>query len=430
MDDQGQQPQRKAHRRTVDPGSPIGRYLAKRAGRSAATLTAAGALRPAKSYVIGLYPPAAYVERPVSGITGKLVHVSQNKIRHPINCVRWSPRDSGRRLLTASSSGEFTLWNGNSFNFETIMQAHEHAIRSLAWSYSGMFLLSGDQAAVVKYWQPNMNNVNVLHTGHRESVREVVFAPGDRKFATASDDGTLKVWDFNDAQEETTLTGHGWDVKCADWHPTKGLLVSGSKDNLVKLWDPRQPPAQACLATLHGHKNTVTKAAFQPMVGGGNLLATSSRDQTARVFDLRQMRDVYVLRGHAKDVTTLAWHPVHPELLVTGTHDGLINYFLLPSSSRAALARVPAGTPLAARTDAAGGAAATSATAAMSLTPARSIQAHDGAVWTLEFHPVGHVLCSGSNDKCIRFWCRDRPGASGTPEGYDGRGDDEDYDGQ
>lgn len=34
--------------------------------------------------------------------------------------VKWTP--SGRRLVTGSQSGEFTLWNGQSFNFEMILQ--------------------------------------------------------------------------------------------------------------------------------------------------------------------------------------------------------------------------------------------------------------------------------------------------------------------
>jgi len=42
-------------------------------------------------------------------------------MRHPVNVVKWTPE--GRRLLTGSTSGEFTLWNGTAFNFETIMQA-------------------------------------------------------------------------------------------------------------------------------------------------------------------------------------------------------------------------------------------------------------------------------------------------------------------
>lgn len=33
---------------------------------------------------------------------------------------QWTPE--GRRLVTGASSGEFTLWNGLTFNFETILQ--------------------------------------------------------------------------------------------------------------------------------------------------------------------------------------------------------------------------------------------------------------------------------------------------------------------
>ena len=37
-------------------------------------------------------------------------------------------------------------------------------------------------------------------------------------------------------------------------------------------------------------------------------------------------------------------------------------------------------------------------------------QAHESAVWSLAWHPLGHLLASGSNDHAIKFWCRSRPG--------------------
>ena len=36
--------------------------------------------------------------------------------------------------------------------------------------------------------------------------------------------------------------------------------------------------------------------------------------------------------------------------------------------------------------------------------------AHDSTVFTLDWHPLGHILVSGSNDHTTRFWTRNRPG--------------------
>lgn len=78
-------------------------------------------------------------------------------------------------MLTGSSSGEFTLWNGMMFNFETILQAHDEAVRCLKWSDNGDWLLSGDTSGIIKYWQPNMNNVKVLDAHRDSAVRDLAY---------------------------------------------------------------------------------------------------------------------------------------------------------------------------------------------------------------------------------------------------------------
>jgi polyadenylation factor subunit 2 len=193
------------------------------------------------------------------------------------------------------------------------------------------------------------------------------------------------------------LTGHGWDVKSCDWHPTKGLLVSGSKDHQVKFWDPR---TGRCLTTLHSHKNTVTTTSFSRV--NLNLLATSSRDQTARIFDLRMMRDICILRGHEKPISSLTWHPIHSTLVSTGSEDGSLYHYLLdepnlPAGHVATVAPYdttdPANTP------------------AQVIFPAHRVQyAHAATIWSLDWHPLGHILASGSKDNFTRFWSRARPG--------------------
>ncbi|ROV99158.1 hypothetical protein VMCG_06657 [Cytospora schulzeri] len=350
--------------------------------------------RPSPSYLIDMLPPVARPTNAADSIPGRWVHQSLNKVKHPVNVVRWTPE--GRRLLTASSSGEFTLWNGTAFNFETIMQAHDSAIRALEYSNSDDWLISADHDGVIKYWQPNFNNVESIR-GHHDAIRDLAIAPTDSKFVTASDDSTLKIFDFAAGREDTTLTGHGWDAKTCDWHPTKGLVVSGSKDHLVKLWDPRNG---RCLSTLHGHKNTVTKVLFERVAG--LCLATAGRDQTARVFDLRMMRDICLIRGHDKDVSTLTWHPVHANLLSTGGGDGSLFHYLLdeanaPEGHSSSVAVYDAPDPETAP--------------AQTIYPGHKIPfAHDMAIWSLDWHPLGHILASGSNDRLTRFWTRARPG--------------------
>ncbi|KAK4938247.1 Polyamine N-acetyltransferase 1, partial [Elasticomyces elasticus] len=140
-----------------------------------------------------MLPPAARREHAVDTIPAKHLHSSLNKIKHPVNVVKWTPE--GRRLLTASTSGEFTLWNGMGFNFETIMQAHDCAVRAAVYSHSNDWLVSSDQDGIVKYFQPNFNNVKVIQA-HSDPVRDLAFAPTDSKFVTASDDATLKIFDF------------------------------------------------------------------------------------------------------------------------------------------------------------------------------------------------------------------------------------------
>lgn len=248
----------------------------------------------------------------------------------------------------------------------------------------------------MKYWQPNFNNVKAIQA-HNDPIRDLAFSPNDSKFVTACDDQTIKLFDFGEGVEESTLTGHGWDVKSVDWHPSKGLLASGSKDHQVKLWDPR---TGRCLTTLHGHKNTIAKTKFEP--NRGQLLATCARDQTARVFDLRMMRDICLLRGNERDISTLTWHPIHASLLTTGGADGSLFHYLLnepntPAGAVASLSPYDSPDP--------------SSAPAQTIFPAHKLQyAHDFSVWSLDWHPLGHILASGSNDRVTRFWTRARPG--------------------
>mmetsp|Transcript_8303 Transcript_8303/g.9223 ORF Transcript_8303/g.9223 Transcript_8303/m.9223 type:complete len:485 (+) Transcript_8303:108-1562(+) len=332
-------------------------------------------LQPHSEYLRLMGMPISSVSalNPSTAFVTYLAHVTRAKNSTPIMCLSWTP--GGRRLLTGNQDGEFTLWDGITFGFELIMSAHDVSFRSMAWSHNRNYLLTSDAGGNIKYWSPSIAPVQSIDSHNGQSIHALSFSPSDTKFVSCGDDSKLRVWDWATASEEKTLEGHGWDVKSVQWHPRSSVIASGSKDNLVKLWDPR---SGSCLSTLYGHKNTVTRVAWN---NNGNWLISSSRDQLIKLYDIRTMKELASLKGHHKEVTSVAWHPIHESVLASGAMDGTILFWNLGAKgSDEPAARVP--------------------------------YAHDMAVWSLEWHPAGHMLASGSNDRQTKFWARNRLGST------------------
>ncbi|XGW08858.1 hypothetical protein V3C99_011295 [Haemonchus contortus] len=326
--------------------------------------------QPDELYQNTALPARCTPEIPVDCILTKFVRAAMNKVKCPVYSLCWTPE--GKRLITGASTGEFTLWNGTAFNFETILQAHDSAIRAMTWSHNEQWLVSADHEGFIKYWQPNMNNVHMYQAHKDEPVRGLSFAPTDVKLASASDDGTVRIWDFARCVEERAMRGHGSEVRCVAWHPFKGMIVTGSRDSQqpVKLWDPRTGD---CLTTLQDHKSSVMAVDWNK---NGNWLLTAGRDHLVKLYDLRTMKEMYSYKGHKKEVTSISWHPIHEGLFVSGGGDGSIAYWLVENEKEVAFLE----------------------------------HAHDQAVWAMKFHPMGHILATGSNDNNTKFWARNRPG--------------------
>lgn len=314
-----------------------------------------------------LLPPVAYLHMPASNFAVKFAAQAPSKTRSSVNASTWFP--DGRRCLTATQAGEFCLWGGQTFQFETIIQAHETPVRTILFTHGGNFLVSGDDAGNVRYWKPNLELVKST-PAHKEPVRQISFSSTDLKFATASDDSTLRVWDFARVSSEQILAGHGGDVKTVHWHPSSSLLVSGSKDGLVKLWCARSGRS---VATMHGHKGTITATQWND---NGNWILTSSRDQTCKIYDFRMQAELETYVGHVSDITQAAWHPLQEDLFVSGAQDGSMCYWL----------------------------------AGRNAPQSKVSGAHEGSIWTMAWNPAGHLLTSGAADATTKFWCRSRPG--------------------
>jgi len=378
VEDTDLQAQMRSDRAYLDLGAGVTEYLTEeRYYRRRNDWRDLSKLQPSKAYTRFMLPPSENLCQPESAMTSRYCHTSINKFRFPVFAVKWSPE--GRRLMTASQNGEFTLWNSFGFIADKTLGG-EVAVRAMTWSRSGEWLITGDMEGSLKYWNPQMKLFQDWK-GHDGPIRSVSFCPTDLKFCTGSDDNFVKIWDFEARKEELTLRGHGFDVKACEWHPFKSLILSGSRDNQCKLWNPRTGKE---LRTIGGHKNTISVVRWNPI--NGNWFATASRDKTVRIYDLRYIRRddscLHLLEGHSCEVYSAAWHPQHEEVLATGGFDGSLLFWLV--NGYGSEAHVQASVPA----------------------------AHEGAIWSMDWNLAGHLLCTGSNDRTCKFWSRMRPGST------------------
>lgn len=166
----GKRMRKAVNRKTIDYNPSVIKYLENRIWQR--DQRDMRAIQPDAGYYNDLVPPIGMLNNPMNAVTTKFVRTSTNKVKCPVFVVRWTPE--GRRLVTGASSGEFTLWNGLTFNFETILQAHDSPVRAMTWSHNDMWMLTADHGGYVKYWQSNMNNVKMFQA-HKEAIREARF---------------------------------------------------------------------------------------------------------------------------------------------------------------------------------------------------------------------------------------------------------------
>uniref|UniRef100_A0A3B4X1P7 WD repeat domain 33 n=1 Tax=Seriola lalandi dorsalis TaxID=1841481 RepID=A0A3B4X1P7_SERLL len=164
----GKRMRKAVNRKTIDYNPSVIRYLENRLWQR--DHRDFRAIQPDAGCYNDLVPPVGMLNNPMNAVTTK---VKTNWFVLCV-CLQWTPE--GRRLVTGASSGEFTLWNGLTFNFETILQAHDSPVRAMTWSHNDMWMLTADHGGYVKYWQSNMNNVKMFQA-HKEAIREARFIP-------------------------------------------------------------------------------------------------------------------------------------------------------------------------------------------------------------------------------------------------------------
>lgn len=201
-----------------------------------------------------------------------------------------------------------------------------------------------------------------------------------------------------------TLSGHSSWVTCVATSPTAPTLASSSLDDTIRIWNLNTGET---LTTLKGHSRGVNTIAISP---DGKKLVSGSDDYSIKVWNYLNGALLGTLLGHSRDVNAVAISS-DGRLLASGGEDRTVRLWQMHTGALlktlaevAGMIRTIAISPDG-KTLASGG--LDNKVKLWSLVTGELLQTlvgHLGFVQSIAFTPDGQFIATGSKDKTIRIW--------------------------
>ncbi|MEB3211409.1 MAG: protein kinase [Leptolyngbyaceae bacterium] len=201
-----------------------------------------------------------------------------------------------------------------------------------------------------------------------------------------------------------TINGHSSWVTDVAMSPVTNTFATSSLDDTVKLWNLQ---TGELMVTMEGHERGTNKVLFSP---DGTLLLSAGDDHRIKIWDAFSGQLIQTLTGHMRDVTALAVSP-DGQFLLTGGEDRSIRVWQLPSGK---LVKTPFGvmsmvkalcaTPNGQFFASAGLDKVVRLWSMQTAERVMELSGHSGSIHALSVSPNSQVLASAGKDRTIRLW--------------------------
>ena len=169
-----------------------------------------------------------------------------------------------------------------------------------------------------------------------------------------SSDGTIRFWDFVKGMQVGTPIEHDDEVRAVCFNMTRcfnmppGKLIASGSGSCIIFWDRRNEKQAVQIARVQAHAGAVSCVTFHPLALHSTVLFTGGMDRNIKVWRFNQsaggggegrldLVEVATLKGHAAGLKTLAFSPVAPYVLSSGSSDATIRLWNYPLSSAGAI---------------------------------------------------------------------------------------------
>ena len=183
------------------------------------------------------------------------------------------------------------------------MTGHSFLVESVCWSPDGRWIASGSRDNSAKVWDASTGKCRWTVTVD-SGVLCVSFAPNGEIIAAGDEAGNIHFFDARTAaKSKPSISGHSDWVESVCFSSDGKLVASGSRDNSAKVWDAS---TGACQSTLNGHSDHVRCLAWSK---GGKMLASGSDDWTIKIWDPISGACESSSRGHKAKVNCVVFAP-------------------------------------------------------------------------------------------------------------------------
>jgi dipeptidyl aminopeptidase/acylaminoacyl peptidase len=236
-----------------------------------------------------------------------------------------------------------------------------HSTTFTRFSADGQRLATGNGEGELLVFDIGTRRLVGQLSAHSGWVFSGVLSADARTALTVGTDDFVRLWDVDTEEQLAEWEAPDGDVHAVRQDESSGKVYVAGDGGVVHVLDARLQP----LAEMGRHLGPIPSLDLSP---DGRRLATVSRDETLRIWDVKQRTDVATLSDHTDDVYAVAYSR-DARWLATGGYD------------RRVIVR-----------DGQTG------------QPCRTLTGHTDWVFGVAFSPDGATLATGSGDGTIRLW--------------------------
>lgn len=226
-------------------------------------------------------------------------HISQ------VQSLAFSP--DGQILASGSENGAIKLWNLTTYEcFQTLFDesdAHTNVVWMLAFDQDSQILASGSGDGTVRIWDVKTGEcLRIIHNPNGQ-VWSVAISPNGNTLANGSDDGTVNLWNSKSGKHLRSLKAHTSQVFQIAFSQDSQTLISCSNDSKVKLFDVN---TGNCISSIQGFDDEVLGVAF---LDEAQILVSDSSlsSNVVKVWNLNNSEYLKTLNGHTDGVWSVTF---------------------------------------------------------------------------------------------------------------------------